>query len=52
MAVFCVGDTKIDTATMTTEELIKYRNEYQRFVDNISHEIKCRIHVSTHHSSN
>ncbi len=39
---FFGGTIKIDTSSMTIEELIENRNEYQKIADVLSHEITMR----------
>ena len=42
MAKFFDGSVKIDISSMTTEELIKYRNNLQLIVDQLTHDIRIR----------
>lgn len=42
MAKFLEGSVKVDTSSMTTEELEQFRNNLLRVVDSFTHEIRVR----------
>ena len=42
MAEILKDASKIDTSSMTTEELINHRNAYQQVVDTLTHTIRLR----------
>lgn len=42
MAEILKDASKIDTSSMTTEELINLRNAYQQVVDTLTHTIRLR----------
>lgn len=42
MAKFLEGNVEIDTSSMTTEELKKLTDKYQRIVDTLKHEFCVR----------